>query len=66
MDLRTKLRLYLGHSQAMIIQDYDCVALVVEQAFGGGGKTKSGPPTTTTVASSAVDMQKSFQGMFAK
>lgn len=34
-DIKVKLRLHLGHQQALVIQEYQTIAMIVGQAFGG-------------------------------
>ena len=39
-DIRVKLRLYIGHEQSLIFQQYQTMALILSQAFGGEKKNK--------------------------
>lgn len=45
----------------MVVQNYDCLALIVEQAFGGKKSTKAQPKQ---VVSTAADMMGAMQGLF--
>lgn len=61
-DVKTKLKLYLGREQALVIQSYDTLALLVEQAFGDG--KPSTPEPAVRVASTLTEMQAAFGSMF--
>jgi hypothetical protein len=40
-----KLRLYVGHRQALIVQDFQVMATILNQAFGGKKKEVAQPKT---------------------
>lgn len=61
-DFKVKLRLYLGCSQARIVQDYQSLAKVVSEAFGGS--TQSKVDENTLVPKTKEEMQAAFKGVF--
>jgi hypothetical protein len=58
-DIKVKLRLHLGHQQALIVQEFQTIALIVGQAFGSKkNKAKVSEP------SSAEELQAAFGSVF--
>ena len=62
-DIKVRLKLYLGREQALILQSYDTMALLINQAFGGTS-TKEASPPKEQAAGTLAEMTKSFAGMF--
>jgi hypothetical protein len=65
-DIRVKLKLHLGQQQALIMQQYDTMALLLNQAFGNGGgaQTSKSPTTTERSAGTLDEMKAAFAGIF--
>ena len=58
-DIKMKLRLHMGHHQALIVQEFQTIASIVGQAFGGkSNKAKVVQP------SSAEELQAAFGSVF--
>jgi len=57
-DIKVKLRLYVGHTQASIVQDFQTMAIIVSQAFGGGKKKEVYEPKTK------ADLELAFGSVF--
>ena len=57
-DIRVKLRLYLGHQQALIVQNFQSMATIVSQAFGGKKKDKPVEPK------SQAELELAFRSVF--
>lgn len=59
-DIKVKLRLYLGQRHALILQDYQSMALVASNALGGGSKVQDEEDAPQTWA----EAQMAFQSVF--
>lgn len=57
-DIRVKLRLYLGHQQALIVQYFQSMSIIVSQAFGGKKKDKPAEPK------SKDELELAFRSVF--
>jgi hypothetical protein len=57
-DIRVATRLYLGRQQALIVQDFDTMAILLSQAFGS--KKKSGK---VNKVKSKAGMQQALKGL---
>lgn len=57
-DIRVKLRLYLGHQQALIVQNFQSMSIIVSQAFGGKKKDKPVEPK------SKAELELAFRSVF--
>ncbi len=58
-DIRVKLRLYLGHQQALIVQNFQSLATIVSQAFGGKKKNDD-----VVVPQSKDELEIAFRSVF--
>lgn len=57
-DIRVKLRLYLGHQQALIVQNFQSMATIVAQAFGNKKKDKPAEPKNK------AELELAFRSVF--
>ena len=62
-DLKVKLRLYLGHQQAIIHQDFQTLAIIANNALGGGKKS-GGDFDEAQIPKNFSEAQMALNGVF--
>lgn len=64
-DIKVKLKLYLGRQQALIMQQYDTLALLINQAFGSSSSSgKPGNPPTERTVGTFDEMKTAIASIF--